>query len=378
MGLFWDIYKFFAFFAAEYLNDQKTHFLTMKPHNDLIIRAARGEKTERVPVWMMRQAGRILPEYRAVREKIGDFKTLVETPEFAAEVTIQPVDILGVDAAIIFSDILVIPEAMGLPYKMLESKGPWFEKTIKDEKDIDSLLIADENEFSYVPEAIFLSKRELSNRVPLIGFAGAPWTILAYMVEGTGSKTFSIAKKFLYTRPDLAHKLLDKITKSTINYLVSQIKAGADLIQIFDSWGGVLSPHQFRIFSLKYMEVICSSLKEKFPEIPIIVFAKGTSGSLMDISEIPCDVIGLDWNTEAAFARAVAPEKTLQGNMDPCLLYSDMDIIREETKKMLLEFGPHKYIANLGHGVYPDVEKEKAKCFIDTVKAFKFPENLKI
>lgn len=204
--------------------------------NDLILRAARGEKTERTPVWMMRQAGRILPEYREVRAKMGGFIELVKSPEFAAEVTIQPVDILGVDAAIIFSDILVIPEAMGLPYKMVEAKGPWFENTIKNSADIEKLRVADgANDLSYVCDAIRLTKAALSNRVPLIGFAGAPWTLLSYMVEGSGSKTFSKAKKFLYTEPKQAHILLEKITLSIISYLKAQVEAGADMIQIFDS-----------------------------------------------------------------------------------------------------------------------------------------------
>src|SRR4051812_2434457 len=225
--------------------------MTLK--NDLILRAARGEKVERTPVWLMRQAGRILPEYREVRAKMGGFKELVETPEFACEVTIQPVDILGVDAAIIFSDILVIPEAMGLPYQMIEAKGPWFEKTIKTANDIEQLRIAQPEDLHYVMDALKLTKKGLDGRVPLIGFAGAPWTIFAYMIEGSGSKTFSKAKKFLYTEPALSHKLLQKITDSTINYLKGQIAAGADMLQLFDSWAGVLSPEQYNEFALKYI-----------------------------------------------------------------------------------------------------------------------------
>ena len=246
--------------------------------NDLLLKAAKGEKTERVPVWLMRQAGRILPEYRAVREKIGGFKQLVETPELAAEVTIQPVDILGVDAAIIFSDILVIPEAMGLPYQMIESRGPWFEKTIQSAGDIDQLKIAEASDLRYVTDAISLTKKQLNGRVPLIGFAGAPWTILSYMLEGKGSKTFSIAKKFLYTEPALAHKLLDKITRSTIHYLKGQINAGVDIVQIFDSWAGILSPEQYREFSFRYIQAIC----EAITEVPVIVFAKGAYFSRAD------------------------------------------------------------------------------------------------
>src|SRR3954468_2461364 len=208
--------------------------MTLK--NDLILRAARGEKTERTPVWMMRQAGRILPEYREVRSKMGGFKELVETPEFACEVTIQPVDILGVDAAIIFSDILVIPEAMGLPYQMIEAKGPWFEKTVKNAEDIGRLRVAEAGDLEYVMNALSLTKKMLNGRVPLIGFAGAPWTIFSYMIEGSGSKTFSKAKRFLYTEPERSKVILNKITDATIAYLKGQVAAGADMLQVFDSW----------------------------------------------------------------------------------------------------------------------------------------------
>src|SRR5246127_4379779 len=214
--------------------------------NDLLLKAARGEETERVPVWLMRQAGRILPGYRKVRASVKDFTELVKTPELACEVTLEPVNVLGVDAAIIFSDILVIPEAMGLPYQMLESKGPHFEKTIATLQDVDSLHVTDGGNLQYVYDAIRLAKKQLDNRVPLIGFCGAPWTLLAYMVEGSGSKTFSKAKKFLYTEPELAHQALEKIAQSSINYLLAQVEAGANLIQIFDSWAGVLSPEMHK------------------------------------------------------------------------------------------------------------------------------------
>ena len=238
--------------------------------NDLLLRAAKGEIVERTPVWLMRQAGRILPEYRQVRAKAKDFVSFVKNPELAAEVTIQPVDILGVDAAIIFSDILVIPEAMGLPYKMIEAKGPYFEKTVKVQKDIEELHIAKDHDLSYVTDAIRLVKNELNGKVPLIGFAGAPWTLFAYMIEGSGSKTFSQAKKMLYTNPLLSHSLLEKISQSTINYLKAQIAAGTDIIQIFDSWAGVLSPEQYNEFSLKYISKICDAINE----VPKIIFAK--------------------------------------------------------------------------------------------------------
>ncbi|HWY10728.1 MAG TPA: uroporphyrinogen decarboxylase [Bacteroidia bacterium] len=336
--------------------------------NDLVLRAAKGESTQRVPVWLMRQAGRILPEYRATRSRAKNFIEFVKNPELACEVTIQPVDILGVDAAIIFSDILVIPEAMGLPYQMIEAKGPWFEKTIQNKNDIDALHIANENDLHYVMEAIALTKKELNNRVPLIGFAGAPWTIFAYMIEGSGSKTFSKAKQFLYTQPQLAHQLLEKITQSTINYLKGQVKSGADIIQLFDSWAGVLAPDQFYEFSLKYISKICDAIQ---PLVPITVFAKDAHYAVEEIAKIKCNTIGLDWTIDPATARRQAGNKTLQGNADPCLLYADEKTIAAETKKMLSAFGLQRYIANLGHGLYPDIDKEKVKFFVEFIKNYK-------
>ena len=337
--------------------------------NDLILRTARGEKTERTPVWLMRQAGRILPEYRAVRAKAKDFVEFVKNPEMAAEVSVQPVDILGVDAAIIFSDILVIPEAMGLPYKMIEAKGPWFEKTIQNNSDLNQLKITDGEELKYVFDAISLCKKALNDRVPLIGFCGAPWTIFAYMVEGSGSKTFSKAKKMLYTNPDLSHKLLDKITKSSIHYLQGQIQAGADMIQLFDSWAGILSPEQYRTFALPYINAICEALYDK---VPITVFAKDAYFARKDFASTKCNTVGLDWTMDILESRSIIGEdKVLQGNADPCLLYADFTVIKTQTEEMLRKFGHTKYIANLGHGLYPDTDKEKVKFFVDCVKAYK-------
>lgn len=339
----------------------------MKLQNDLILRAAKGERVERVPVWMMRQAGRILPEYRAVREKAGSFIKLATTPELAAEVTIQPVDILGTDAAIIFSDILVVPEAMGLPYEMVETKGPIFPKVIQNKKDIDALRVSNpEKELSYVLKAIDIVKKELNGRVPLLGFAGAPFTIFCYMVEGKGSKTFSIAKKMLYSEPELAHLLLQKITDTTIAYLKAQAAHGADLVQIFDSWAGILSPDQYRKFSLPYIAQICDAINE----VPVTVFAKGAFFARKEMSNLKCEVIGLDWNMDISESRRMIPHKTLQGNLDPCVLYGSFKDIEKHTKKMIKNFGGQKYIANLGHGVYPDTDPDKVKCFIDTVKNY--------
>jgi uroporphyrinogen decarboxylase len=337
--------------------------------NDLILRAARGEKVERTPVWLMRQAGRILPEYRAIRQSLSGFKELVETPELAAEVTIQPVDILGVDAAIIFSDILVIPEAMGLEYQMIENKGPYFEKTIQNLADLEKINVPDVNDsLHYVLEAIKVTKKGLNNRVPLIGFAGAPWTIFSYMIEGQGSKTFSKAKKMLYTNKQLSHQLLEKITQTTIKYLKAQIKAGADIVQIFDSWAGILSHEQYLEFGMKYVSMICDAINE----VPVTVFAKGAYFARKEMGELNCNTIGLDWNMDVQKSRElIGKEKTLQGNLDPCMLYSDFDTIKLETSKMLSSFGPNRHIANLGHGVYPDMHPDKVRCFVDTVKEFK-------
>ncbi len=336
----------------------------MSLKNDLLIRVAKGEKTERTPVWLMRQAGRILPEYRAVRAKVSGFKELVETPDLASEVTVQPVDLLNVDAAIIFSDILVVPEAMGLSYKMTEKKGPFFPETIQSHADFKRLKVADPAELSYVYDAIKITKKELSDRVPLIGFSGAPWTIFAYMTEGSASKTFSKARRILYTDPNMAHALLDMITDTTIGYLKAQIEAGADIIQVFDSWAGVLPPEHYSEFSVKYLSTICNSIDE----VPITVFAKGSWFALKEINTLNCDTIGLDWNINAKEAQKVVTNKALQGNLDPCALYGSFQEIKSETKKMLNQFDDHPHIANLGHGVYPDTDPDKVKCFVETVK----------
>ncbi len=340
----------------------------MQLKNDLLLRAAKGQATERTPVWLMRQAGRILPEYRAVRESLNGFIELVKNPARAAEVTIQPVDILGVDAAIIFSDILVIPEAMGLPYTMEEKKGPSFPRTIQTEQDLQRLKVADAaSDLGYVAEAIRLTKKELNGRVPLIGFAGAPFTIFTYMVEGGGSKTFSKARKMMYQNPALSHQLLQMITDSTIAYLKEQIKAGADLVQIFDSWAGILPPNQYEEFGLAYIAQICNAIQD----VPKTVFAKGAFFARKSIGNLACEVVGLDWNMDAKESRAlVGNQKTLQGNLDPCVLYAPYDVIRKETKQMLADFGNQRHIANLGHGVYPDIEPDKVKCFIESVKEF--------
>ncbi len=341
----------------------------MKLQNDLILRAAKGENIERYPVWLMRQAGRILPEYRAVRSKLSGFKELVETPEFAAEVTIQPVDILGVDAAIIFSDILVVPEAMGLEYQMLEAKGPWFEKTIRSEEGLKyaEFEFDIEDRLGYVLEAIRITNKELGGRVPLIGFAGAPWTIFCYMVEGQGSKTFSESRKLLYTNPNLAHELLNRITSVTIKYLKAQVNAGAHMLQLFDSWAGILGTQQYAEFGLKYIDKIVEAINE----VPVTIFSKGAISSIESIAKLNCNTVGLDWNMDIVKIREqIGESRTLQGNLDPCALYASHNNVELSTKQMLDSFKSKRHIVNLGHGVYPDIDPEKVKTFIKTVKDY--------
>jgi uroporphyrinogen decarboxylase len=344
----------------------------MKLQNDLLLRTARGERVERPPVWLMRQAGRVLPQYRSLRARLSGFKELVETPELAAEVTVQPIDEWDVDAAIIFSDILVIPEAMGLTYEMVEKRGPLFPTTIRERSDIDRLLTGEDAaaHLQYVYDALKVTKKVLDGRVPLIGFAGAPWTILAYMVEGSGSKTFSRAKQFLYREPKLAHLLLDKITRATISYLQQKIRHGADLIQLFDSWAGILSPAQYREFAAPYLKEITTAIAAS-TQTPVTLFAKNAWFALDRLADTDCQVIGLDWNTDPAFARAQVGTKVLQGNLDPCQLYAGHEQIVQATEKMIRAFGG-RHIVNLGHGLYPDIEVEKVRTFVDTVKNFRY------
>jgi uroporphyrinogen decarboxylase len=334
--------------------------------NDLLIRAAKGEKTERIPVWVMRQAGRILPEYRATRAQAGSFINLVTNPELAAEVTVQPVDILGVDAAIIFSDILVIPEAMGLPYQMDEGKGPFFPKTIQRMEDVDALEMETiASHLSYVKEALEITLEKLEGRVPLIGFAGAPWTIFCYMIEGKGSKEFSKARKVLIEQPELAQALLTKISTATIAYAQMQINTGIHLFQLFDSWAGVLNAEWYKAMILPHVERILSHIHK---QIPVTFFAKGAHYALPDFKDLSCHVIGLDWNMDIDSARKLLPAKTLQGNLDPAILYGSDEQIIKSTLNMVEKFGKSQYIANLGHGVYPDMNPKKLKLFIETIQ----------
>jgi uroporphyrinogen decarboxylase len=341
----------------------------MHAGNDLILRAARGEDTPRTPVWLMRQAGRILREYRDVRARAGSFINLVKNPELVTEVTLQPVDLLGVDAAIIFSDILVVPEAMGFPYDMQESRGPVFNNTFRRREDLSRILsVEPERDLHYVLQSIRMVKRELQGRVPLIGFAGAPWTIFCYLTEGKGSKEFSVARRMAREDPELAHQLLSAISEATLRYLKAQIEAGADMVQIFDSWAGVLGPEEYRLFSLPYLEKICQGLQDS--GVPVTLFAKGAHYAVGDLAALPARTIGLDWTMSIEEARGRAGTKSLQGNMDPACLYSEENAIIEETHKMLRRFGPRRYIANLGHGVYPDTDPGKVRLFVETVKGY--------
>jgi len=341
-----------------------------KLKNDLFLRACKRKKVERTPIWIMRQAGRYLSEYRAVRKKV-DFLTMCKTPDLAAEVTIQPVDIIGVDAAIIFSDILVIPEAMGMKLEMIESKGPKLYNPIRSISDINRLRKIDPSkDLKYVLDAVSLAKKELNGRVPLIGFAGSPWTLMTYMVEGGGSsrQVGTEIKKFIYNDPKSAHILLDKIADAVAEYLSAKIKAGADAVQIFDTWGGLLSPADFEEFSLRYIEKIISQIKRK--DEPVIVFAKGVHYKLNKLANCGADVIGLDWTMELGKVRSKIGNKVaLQGNLDPTVLYGNKEKIRNEAVKVLKSFGKNNgHIFNLGHGILPDVPPENAKFLVDVVK----------
>ena len=338
----------------------------MKLKNDLLLRTLRGEHVERPPVWMMRQAGRYLPEYRVLREKYGFFERC-QTPDLACAITLQPVDIIGVDAAILFSDILVVPQAMGLEVQLIESKGPVLPDPIKNISDLARIEVPDVSDrLNYVFEAIQLIKKELNGRVPLIGFAGAPWTLLCYMVQGKGSKTFDEAKEFCYTQPKVAHQLLQMITDTTIAYLKGQANAGADVVQLFDSWGGLLGKDDFEELSLQYIRQIVDALKDV---LPVIVFAKGAWHSLEGMAATGAHALGIDWCTPPAIARQLAGgQVVLQGNFDPAKLLSPVPTIRKEVQKMLLDFGGQRHIANLGHGILPHVPVDHAKAFVDTVK----------
>jgi uroporphyrinogen decarboxylase len=321
---------------------------------------------------MMRQAGRYLPAYQAVRQR-ADFLTMVGTPELATKVTLQPVDLLGVDAAIIFSDILVIPAAMGMHLTVEDGIGPRFPDPLRLPGDFERLHdVTPEEELDHVLQAIRLTRRELAGRVPLIGFAGAPWTLMSYMIEGGGSKSFALAKRLLVEDPARAHGLLDRLAQAVGRFLVAQVKAGAQAVQLFDSWSGALGPADFREFALPYLSQ--AARMARTAEAPVIVFCPGSGWALEEIAaESGADVVGVDWQTDAGEARRRLPlsQVALQGNLDPTWLYAPPPVIRERTRRMLEQFGGQGHIANLGHGILPDVPVGHAQAFIDSVKEWR-------
>lgn len=337
--------------------------------NDLLLRALRGEEVDRPPVWMMRQAGRYLPEFMELRDKY-DFFTRCQTPDMAAEITLQPVRRFPLDAAIIFSDILVIPQAMGMPFEMRPNVGPWLENPIRSMADVEKLSSGNVNDdLKYVFEALKITKQHLNNEIPLIGFAGSPWTIFCYAIQGQGSKNFDKAKAFAFKETKAAHLLLQKITDSTIFYLKEKINAGADVIQLFDSWGGMLSPTDYQEFSYPYIQQIVDALYE---QVPVVVFAKGCWYALDEMSQSNASALGVDWTIRPEVARELTQNRiTLQGNFDPSRLFSTPETIEKMVHEMIDSFGTRRYIANLGHGILPGVPVENARAFIEAVVNYK-------
>jgi len=333
----------------------------------IFIDACLGKETPRTPVWMMRQAGRCIPEYRELRKRVGNFLDMTKNPDVILEATVMPVDKFGVDAAILFSDILNLPMEMGLPLRFEAGVGPIFDETISTIEDVEKLTDASEK-LSYVYEGVKKIRENLAEDKALIGFAGSPWTIATYMVEGRGSKQYPKIKKMVYSDSETLHALLKVNTSQTIKYLKNQIKAGANAVMVFDSWGGALEKEKFFEFSWNYMQEIAKSIKEEYPEIPVILFSKGTGLYLEDMVEGEFDVIGVDWNTPIEYAQKIVNnQKTIQGNMDPCRLYS-----QEATKEAVLNIAEvmkgNRHIFNLGHGILPDTPWENVKYFVDLVK----------
>ena len=336
--------------------------------NNLLIEALKGSSVNRPPVWMMRQAGRYLPDFMKLKEKY-DFFTRCRTPELVTEITLMPINQIGVDAAIIFSDILVVLQAMNIEVEMREGIGPFLPNPIKDKKSLNQVILPDVHEhLGYVFDAVKLTKKELNNRVPLIGFAGAPWTLFCYALQGQGSKNFNIAKAFCYQHPELAKELLQKITTTTIAYLREKVKAGADVIQLFDSWGGLLSPKDYQVFSWFYSQQIIDALSSS---VPVIIFGKGCWFALPEMGKSGASAIGIDWTCSARNARYLSGgQVTLQGNFDPSKLLLPISEIKLQVKQMINEFGKESYIVNLGHGILPNVPVDHAKAFVDAVKEY--------
>lgn len=346
--------------------------------NDRLLRALLRQPVDVTPVWIMRQAGRYLPEYRAVREKAGDFKTLCTTPELACEVTLQPLRRFPLDAAILFSDILTIPDAMGLELYFTEGEGPQFRKPVRTAADVDALPVPDpEVELRYVMDAVRLIRRELNGKVPLIGFAGSPWTLATYMVEGGGSKEFGVVKSMMFDQPKMMHRMLDVLARAVTAYLNAQVAAGAQALMIFDTWGGVLSPRDYRTFSLQYMERIVHGLTSEHEgrRVPVILFTKNGGQWLEAMATSGCDALGVDWTTDLADARSrVGDRVALQGNMDPSILYASAGRIRDEVATVLESYGRGGgHVFNLGHGIHQHVEPEKVAVAVDAVHELSRP-----
>jgi len=340
--------------------------------NDRFLRALLRQPVDMTPVWLMRQAGRYLPEYRAVRARAGNFMALCSSPELACEVTLQPLDRFPLDAAILFSDILTVPDAMGLGLCFTEGEGPRFRRPLRDAAAIQALRVPDpEAELRYVMDAVRLIRRELHGRVPLIGFSGSPWTLATYMVEGGGSKSYAHSKTLLYDRPDLLHTLLGTLADSVTAYLNAQVAAGAQALMIFDTWGGVLTPGDYRQFSLAYMERICAGLVREAEgrRVPVVLFTKGGGQWLEQIARSGCDAVGLDWTLELGEARArTGGRVALQGNLDPCILYSSPERIRAGVASTLASYGRGPgHVFNLGHGVTPDVDPTHVGVLVQAV-----------
>jgi len=346
--------------------------------NDRLLRALLREPVDVTPVWMMRQAGRYLPEYRATREKAGDFMTLCKTPELACEVTIQPLDRFPLDAAILFSDILTVPDAMGLGLYFEEGEGPRFRHPVRDRAAVDALPVPDpEGELRYVMDAVRTIRRELAGRVPLIGFSGSPWTLATYMVEGGSTKNFALSKGMMFDRPELMHALLEKLAQAVTLYLNAQVAAGAQAVMIFDTWGGTLTPDDYREFSLAYMQRIVEGLTREAEgrRVPVILFTKGGGQWLEAMAETGCDALGLDWTTDIGEARRrVGDRVALQGNMDPCVLYASPESIRRSVAKILESYGEGSgHVFNLGHGIHPTIDPEHAAAMIEAVHELSRP-----
>lgn len=336
--------------------------------NDLFLKALKGETVNRPPVWMMRQAGRYLPDFMKLKAKY-DFFTRCQTPELATEITVMPIDQVGPDAAILFSDILVVLQAMQIPVEMKDGVGPWIPAPIRSSEQVSQVIVPDIHEhLGYVLDAVKMTQQALNERVPLIGFAGSPWTLFCYAVQGQGSKNFDIAKGFCFSQPEAAHALLQKITDTTIAYLKEKVKAGVHAVQVFDSWGGLLSPDDYTIFSWSYIQQIIDALKD---EIPVIVFGKGCWFALHEMGRSGASALGLDWTCTARNARYLSGGQiTLQGNFDPSRLLSPIPEIKAGVHKMINEFGKDKYIVNLGHGILPNIPVDNAKAFVDAVKEY--------